>query len=188
MLVLPFAVPQTSSIANAMGKGATGTKWIITDVADSPSGSAPAPYDAARTKVLTTMRAAMEKNLPQAANVAFFEWEKRERAAGDTTGTAAASEENKVIYISLSIFCSDWSLVQQLNSDSHPVLGYAFVKDLLMVVLQPSKPANVSYSSEVVRHLLSRQVVSANMVEGGLLAVLRSKNDWVRYLLHVYLF
>lgn len=161
VLVLPFAVPQTSSIANAMGKGATGTKWIITDVADSPSGSAPAPYDAARTKVLTTMRAAMEKNLPQAANVAFFEWEKRERAAGDTTGTAAASEENK-----------------QLNSDSHPVLGYAFVKDLLMVVLQPSKPANVSYSSEVVRHLLSRQVVSANMVEGGLLAVLRSKNDW----------
>jgi hypothetical protein len=104
VLVLPFTVPQTSSIANAMGRGAAGTKWIAQDAVDSRTGLAPAPYDAARTKVLTTMRAAMEKNLPQAANVAFFEWEKRERAAGDPTGPSA-SGENTVIYISLFIFC-----------------------------------------------------------------------------------
>jgi hypothetical protein len=95
VLVLPFTVPQTSSIANAMGRGAAGTSWIAQDVADSRSGSIPAPYDAARSKVLTTMQAAMEKNLPQAANVAFFEWEKRKSAAGGRTENTTAS----VIYI-----------------------------------------------------------------------------------------
>lgn len=49
------------------------------------NASGSGPYDASRVKVLTTMRAAMEKNLPEAANVAFFEWEKRERAADVTT-------------------------------------------------------------------------------------------------------
>jgi hypothetical protein len=90
-----------------MGRGAAGMSWIAQYVPDSGSGSAPAPYDAARTKVLTTMRAATEKNLPQAANVAFFEWEKREKVVGDPTGTAPASEETTVIYISLFSFpCS----------------------------------------------------------------------------------
>ncbi len=57
---------------------------------------------------------------------------------------------------------------------------YVFVKELLAAVLQPGKPANLPYSSEVVRHLLERGVVNANMVETGLLSLLRLRNDWVR--------
>jgi hypothetical protein len=67
--------------------------------------------------------------------------------------------------------------MQQLNL--YPTLGYTFVKDILNIVLQTSKPPNTPYSSEVVRYLLERQVVSTNMVEGGLLTILRLKDDWV---------
>jgi len=48
------------------------------------------------------------------------------------------------------------------------------------IVLQPSKPSNTPYSSQIVQHLLEKETVSAGMVEVGLLAVLRLRNDWVR--------
>ena len=90
-------MPQNSSIANAMGRGTAGATWTAQHAVGSGTGSGAAPYDAARSKVLTTMRIAMEKNLPQAANVAFFEWENREKAAGDPAGPTTASGRNLVI-------------------------------------------------------------------------------------------
>jgi len=71
------------------------------------SGSSePLPYDAARSKVLSTMRTAMEKNLPQAANAAFFEWEKRQKGTGDLTGSARPPQKNTVILIFLFFYSS----------------------------------------------------------------------------------
>ncbi|KAG6916470.1 hypothetical protein DXG01_006664 [Tephrocybe rancida] len=149
VLVVPFTCPETSTIANAMGRASSGAKWIHQVATTSSPGVS--PHDPTRTKVLSTMRTAMEKNLPQAANVAFFEWEKRESKAM-VEGPEA--------------------------STSQAVLSHGFVKDLLTTVLQISKPANAPYSSEVVRYLLNRKLVSANMIDGGLLAALRYKNDW----------
>ncbi|KAG6897610.1 hypothetical protein C0992_013050 [Termitomyces sp. T32_za158] len=146
VLVVPFMCPETSTIANALGQASSGAKWM----AQAASSSLAAPsHDPSRTKVLSTMRTAMAKNLPQAANVAFFEWEKREsEASKNEAGLSPA------------------------------VLGHGFVKDLLTTVIQPSKPANTPYSSEVVKYLLNRKVVNSTMLDGGLLAALRYRNDW----------
>ncbi|KAF5387687.1 hypothetical protein D9615_000759 [Tricholomella constricta] len=151
VLIIPLTCPAVSTIANAMGQASAGAKWI--QQATTSSSTAPT-HDPVRSKVLATMRTAMEKNLPQAANVAFFEWEKRE---SKSAAKVALKEKTRI---------------------SHAALSHAFVKDLLVTVLQPSKSANTLYSSEVVRYLLNQQLVSGSMVEGGLVAALRSKNDW----------
>ncbi|RDB20161.1 hypothetical protein Hypma_012958 [Hypsizygus marmoreus] len=157
ILVVPFSCPETSTIANAMGQVSASARWM--EPVTSDSAPLPVPSDdPARTKMLATMQAAMEKNLPQAANVAFFEWEKRESKA-----KSAARGGNGVL---------------ETNQTTLPALSYSFVKDLLLTVVQPSKPANTPYSSEIVRYLLNRHVISGNMIEGGLLAALRFKNDW----------
>lgn len=66
-------------------------------------------------------------------------------------------------------------------------LGHEFVRQLLDVVIQPSKPNVTAYSPKVVHHLLERRVVSANMVEGGLIPVLLSRKDWVSFLSSLWL-
>lgn len=58
--------------------------------------------------------------------------------------------------------------------------GYSFVKDVLVTSLQPTKPANFPYSSDVVRRLIQAGVVSSSMLDSNLLTVLRLRNDWVR--------
>lgn len=59
------------------------------------------------------------------------------------------------------------------------ILGFAFVKDLLNILLAPTAAPNAPYSPDVVRRLLTRRAVSSGMLEGGLLASLRARNDWV---------
>ena len=90
VLVVPFLCPPTSTIANAMGQASAGVRWVEQANALASSSSSQPLQDAARTKVLAMMQAAMEKNLPQAANVAFFEWEKREsqKTVNSVTGLA----------------------------------------------------------------------------------------------------
>ncbi|KAJ7273087.1 hypothetical protein C8J57DRAFT_1128769 [Mycena rebaudengoi] len=107
-----------------------------------------------RAKVLATVQVALSKNEPQTAETAFFEWEKREQQQ-----SPSATED---------------------SGGEHPiVLGHSFVRDLLLAVLQPSKqPSNTPYSAVLVQHLLGRRVVSASMVDGGLLAALKLRGDW----------
>ncbi|KAH0588051.1 hypothetical protein H2248_006781 [Termitomyces sp. 'cryptogamus'] len=150
VLVVPYMCPATSTIANALGQASSGARWI--DQAASSSVIAPS-HDPFKMRVLSAMRIAMEKNLPQAANAAFFEWEKRESKA---VGEASKNEAGP----------------------SQAVLTHNFVRDLLTTVIQPSKPANSPYSSEVVKYLLNHKVVNSSMLNGGLLASLRYKNDW----------
>lgn len=57
--------------------------------------------------------------------------------------------------------------------------GYEFVKDILDAVIQPQKPPNSLYSSEIVRRLIQKGVVRSAMVAAGLLVSLRMRNDWV---------
>jgi hypothetical protein len=61
-------------------------------------------------------------------------------------------------------------------------MDYPFVKQLLDLLLQPSKPAKAPYPSGVLRFLLEKDLVSASMAENGLLEALRLRNDWVDYL------
>ena len=71
------------------------------------------------------------------------------------------------------------------------MLPFHFVKKLLEITLQPSKPTtNPSRgTSEVLRYLLNKDAVAANMVEGGrLLHALRIRNDWVSILPRTFVF
>ncbi|SJL02520.1 uncharacterized protein ARMOST_05851 [Armillaria ostoyae] len=139
VLVVPYAVPASSTIANAMGRASPATPWL----AKRPSTS---QLDRSQEALLAEMRSAMEQGRPQSASMAFSKWEKKAKGKSD--------------------------------SESQVSFRYVFVKELLAAVLQPGKPANLPYSSEVVRHLLERGVVNANMVETGLLSLLRLRNDW----------
>jgi hypothetical protein len=53
------------------------------------------------------------------------------------------------------------------------------VKEVLDIVLQPNRGADIPYSSKTLQFLLERKAVSASMVEGGLLNALMLRNDWV---------
>ncbi|KAJ3884999.1 hypothetical protein GG344DRAFT_59887 [Lentinula edodes] len=143
--VVPVTVPPSSSIANAIGRAAAAMPWLA--VSDAQGDS----HDAVRTKLVNEMRSAMDRNQPENANNAFFEWEKQ--------------------------------AVLENSQDKLPVMptlyGYNFTKEILNIVLQPSKPTKKTlYSSKIVQHLLEKNVVSAGMVEADLLGVFRSHNDW----------
>ncbi|KAJ7460953.1 hypothetical protein B0H11DRAFT_2315486 [Mycena galericulata] len=143
ILVVPLTVPVASTIGNAMGRSAAGAQWLVQPAADDTIGPA-------RAKVLAAVQTAMSNNQPQAAEQAFFDWEKSERQPADDQ-----KEEKQV------------------------TLGHSFVRDLLAVILPPTQPlSNPSYSSALVRFLLQRRVVSASMVAGGLLAALKLRGDW----------
>ncbi|KAJ4472786.1 hypothetical protein C8J55DRAFT_140911 [Lentinula edodes] len=143
--VVPVTVPPSSSIANAIGRAAAATPWLA--VSDAQGDS----YDARRTNLVNEMRSAMDRNQPENANTAFFEWEKQ------------AVLENS----------------QDKLPEMPTLYGYNFTKEILNIVLQPSKPTKKTlYSSKIVQHLLEKKVVSAGMVEADLLGMLRSHNDW----------
>ncbi|KAL0577449.1 hypothetical protein V5O48_004518 [Marasmius crinis-equi] len=154
ILVTPIVVPPLSSVANAMGRAPAGLQWLSKD----EELVAEANYDVGRRKVVSDMRAAIEKNRPQNGNDTFFGWEKRE-----------LSEAKKA---------SDHEVAEKEGSEPRIVYGYPFVKDVLNVVLRTTQPQNVPYSSQVVRHLLGKRLVSSSMLDSGILLALRLRNDW----------
>ncbi|KAJ7063545.1 hypothetical protein C8F01DRAFT_1133448 [Mycena amicta] len=60
------------------------------------------------------------------------------------------------------------------EAGSETAFGHLFVSDILAAVLQPSG----AYSPRIIKFLLEKRIVSASMVEGGLLAALLQHNDW----------
>ncbi|KAJ4479070.1 hypothetical protein J3R30DRAFT_3473899 [Lentinula aciculospora] len=110
------------------------------------------PYDTEKTKLLRDMRSAMDRNRPENANDVFFEWE-----------TQAVSRD---------------SSSKDEVPHATPLYGYNFTKEILDIVLQPSKPPKTPYSSKIIQHLLGKKVISTGMVEAGLLSALRLRNDW----------
>ncbi|KAF9266181.1 hypothetical protein L218DRAFT_956557 [Marasmius fiardii PR-910] len=160
ILVVPIVVPPSSSIANAVGRAAAGITWLAKDeVSEGVNVNGESPYDSTRKKVVFDMRAAIEHSRPQSASDAFFAWEKRELAEVKKKASDDGAKE---------------------DSEAEPRIsyGYAFVKDVLNAVLRPTQPQNTPYSSQVVRHLLEKKVVSTNMSQSGLLSALRLRNDW----------
>ncbi|KAJ7118777.1 hypothetical protein C8R44DRAFT_853923 [Mycena epipterygia] len=145
ILVVPLTVPEMSTIANAMGRATAGAHWLVQPSVNDTLGPS-------RGKVLTAVQNALSNNEPEAAEKAFFDWEKSEGQPGDDDNS---SGERQV------------------------ALGHSFVRDLLVAVLQPAKPpSSTPYSPAIVRFLLERRVVSASMIEGGLLAALKLRGDW----------
>ncbi|KAJ3908026.1 hypothetical protein F5879DRAFT_794504 [Lentinula edodes] len=142
--VVPVTVPPSSSIANAIGRAAAAMPWLA--VTDAQGDS----HDAGRSKLVNEIRSAMDRNQPENAKNAFFEWEKH---------TVSENSQDK-------------------PPGTPTLYGYNFTKEILNIVLQPSIPTKTLYPSKIVQHLLEKKVVSAGMMEADLLGVLRSHNDW----------
>ena len=174
VLVVPIVVPPSSSVANAMGKAFAGVAWL----AKEHGSEGPVQHEPGRRKVLSEMRSAMEKNRPQNANDAFFTWEKRELAEAKKLEESDATP-GKEVARPRSILNGHFKASFQVD-ERRVVYGYAFVKDVLEIILRPTQPQNVTYSSQIVKHLLEKKLVSSSMLDSGLLAALRLRSDWVR--------
>ncbi|KIM35166.1 hypothetical protein M413DRAFT_20795 [Hebeloma cylindrosporum] len=75
LLVVPYSVPTTSTIAAAMGRGGAGKKWIrASEERTSSESEQLSAEEMARVNVLATMRTAMQGGRPQAAVAAFMKW------------------------------------------------------------------------------------------------------------------
>jgi hypothetical protein len=153
-----------STIGNAMGRAQAGAQWLVQPGANDTLGPA-------RAQVLASIQTAMSNNDPQAAEAAFFDWEKSEQQSGEDNNGGGG----EVRLWSSPVF------VKGLTSpQSQVALGHSFVHDILTTILQPGKQSS-PYSSVLVRTLLQRRAVSASMVEGGLLAALKLRGDWVSF-------
>ncbi|KAF7965939.1 hypothetical protein HWV62_40764 [Athelia sp. TMB] len=158
VLSIPFTLPETSTIASAMGQASASSKWLSKqNDHDTASGAgARNGLDQVQTSLLRTMSTSIEQNRPEAASIAFLEWtEKR----GQSQNPPQKSQGNP----------------------ERPYLGHEFVRALLNIVLQPSKGGNLPYSDKVIRWLLEQRSVSAEMVEGGLIIALKQRGDWARF-------
>ncbi|KAF9528037.1 hypothetical protein CPB83DRAFT_907189 [Crepidotus variabilis] len=161
VVVIPYATPNVSTVAAAMGRGDLSKRWL------SSSSTLPIAATAEndlqlteRRKMLQSLKMALEGGRTQAAEATFMKW-----VPTDVDDNLASNNAS---------------------------MDYNFVKELLELLLVPSNDVprtpslgseskGVAYSSEIVRYLLERRVVSSLMLVsyGGLLGVLRTKGDWV---------
>jgi hypothetical protein len=161
ILVVPITLPEASSVAGALGKAALTSKWIKID---TPSASI-VPDTTGKEGLIATMRKAMDVNDAQAAAHSFSKW-------------ANTHKPSMVCVMLLRSFTFTDDTVQLEHSD---------VIKILSIVLQPAKKVAIPYPAAVVHQLLSEKLVSAGMVEDGLLASLQLRRDWVsRFALYIY--
>ncbi|KAH9977689.1 hypothetical protein BGW80DRAFT_1249407 [Lactifluus volemus] len=134
VFVVPVTTPTTSTIANAMGRASSSARWLAKPNA-LPNGHTPdASFDSDRRAILDKLRSAIRQNRPEAADSAFSEWvEKRSSSVA--------------------------TLDPQVDG---PLFGHEFVREILDIILQPSKPASTLYPSKTIYYLLKNRVVSSD--------------------------
>ncbi|KAH6902835.1 hypothetical protein BKA70DRAFT_1374288 [Coprinopsis sp. MPI-PUGE-AT-0042] len=113
------------------------------------------PAEAARVKVLGGVRTSLEAGRMGVAETAFSTW------LSEAETAAKEAEKEKV--------------------ETAPIFTHNFVKDLVNALLPPLKAngkAPYAHSSEILKALMERRLVFNGMVEGGILAALRARNDW----------
>lgn len=150
ILVVPLVVPQTSTLANAIGRASAAEQWLAP--APSPStqaASSSSGMDGAQAKVLRVMRTAMEQKRVEAADDAFFAWVAQQEGAKGGIGKKSFG----------------YQFTKQV---------------LEIVLRAPKNAtADIPYSPKVLQYLLQQRCVSAGMVECGLFPALQLRNDWV---------
>lgn len=148
-----MVVPPSSSVANALGRASAGEKWLASAAsAGTQTSAANFGLDASQTKLLKQTKTAMEQKRPEAAEDVFFAW------VSQHEGNRGRSRLNAKL-----------------------PFGYQLVKQVLEILFRIPKNAttDIPYSPKVVRYLMKQRCVSASMVDGGLFAALRLRNDWV---------
>ncbi|OSX59323.1 hypothetical protein POSPLADRAFT_1075545 [Postia placenta MAD-698-R-SB12] len=158
VLVVPYTVPATSTIANALGRASAGAKWVKQQSPKSGKQVLRSDIDGQQTKLLNSMRPATEKKQIEVVEKLFDEWVRGHEGAAQPPADATNGEQSK------------------------PRLGHLFVKQVLDIVLtgvsSGSTGVPAPHAPKVVRSLLERRAVSNGMVEGGLLPALLARQDW----------
>ena len=177
ILLVPIAVPPMSTIALAMGRARDTQMWLR-NIHDDKTCVTVLRQDKGRRQVMQSVREALAKDCPQAAEVAFFAWVNQETAhlkhlQNVEVPSNESNRDNR----------GDGEQVPNRQNQGHsiPPLSHQFVSNILNEILRPSDPSYVSYPSKIMQYLLSREAVSHGMVEGGLLPALRHHQDWVNH-------
>ena len=169
VFVVPVTAPTTSTIATAMGRASSSARWLAKPDA-LPNGHTPdALFDSDRRAILDKLRSAIRQNRPEAADSAFSEWvAKRSSSVAilDPQVVRPGSEYVSIIFI--------------MSQQDGPLFGHEFVREILDIILQPSKPASTLYPNKTTYYLLKNRVVSSGMLSQSLLELFTERKDWVR--------
>lgn len=95
VLSIPYAVPESSSLKNALGKAPSTQKWI-----ESSKGSKPAGINATGEDILKTLKSILKAGLVEKAEEAFSEWLEKQAShpknSVQVNGTGDYEEESDI--------------------------------------------------------------------------------------------
>ncbi|KAF4619578.1 hypothetical protein D9613_004793 [Agrocybe pediades] len=126
VLVVPYVVPTTSTVAAAMGKGEAGKKWLR---AQEESKNLTAE-EQVRGKLLASMRTAMQGGRPQAAVAAFMKWAPKPEEEA-TAKTLDYNFVKEVLNISLLTASAEGKAAPATAAYSPEVVRYLLEKRLI---------------------------------------------------------
>ncbi|CCM01750.1 uncharacterized protein FIBRA_03816 [Fibroporia radiculosa] len=162
ILVVPYTVPLTSTIARALGRASASTKYLKLNSEQKGLSGYHKFFNTAQAKLLKSVQHAMNTATNADVERVFEEWvaDEEQRASAQFGGNVVRQNEEHLL-----------------------PLGHLFVKQLLDIVLPASTSGNTSstklpHAPKVVRYLLERRVVSDCMIEGGLIPALLLRHDW----------
>ncbi|KLO08508.1 hypothetical protein SCHPADRAFT_1000874 [Schizopora paradoxa] len=156
VLVVPYSVPPSSTIACALGKGSTGLRWLV-------SGKTHREPDSKVEAMLQGVQNAIEEEKPAEADAVFFGWISAESARRKQKGKQPQGQ------------------VDDENMDNVDISS-AFTHSVTSRLVQSSLPVDAKprtpYSPKILRYLLERGLVSNSMLNCGLLPALCLRSDW----------
>lgn len=165
VLVVPYTVPPFSTIASALGKGSSGSRWLV-------SGKSHREPDSKVEAMLQGVQNAIEEEKPGDADTVFFGWTNAEISRRKQKGKQPQGQGDDENMDSVDIS----------SAFTHSVTS-RLVQSLLPADAKPRTP----YSPKLLRYLLERGLVSNSMLNGGLLPALCLRSDWVSAVCNSYL-
>lgn len=160
VLVVPYTVPKTSTIANALGRAAATQQWIRAE-------GEPRKRHAAPTRDFSGVTPLQERALK-----AMF--------AAQHNGDLAEMQKQWKVFVKA---VPNPSVQPALGH-----LFVKHVLDIVFLVPTTGKDgaaqanALTPYARETVKYLLERRAVSDAMVDGGLIPALMARKDWVSFM------
>jgi Utp8 family len=168
VFVVPVTTPTTSTIANVMGRASSSARWLAKPNA-LPNGHTPnASFDSDRRGILDKLRSAIRQNRPEAADSAFSEWVEKRSSSVATLDPQVVRPGSEYV-----------SIIFNMSQQDGPLFGHEFVREILDIILQPSKPASTLYPNKTIYYLLKNRVVSSGMLSQSLLELFTERKDWV---------
>ncbi|KAL5527470.1 hypothetical protein ACEPAG_6261 [Sanghuangporus baumii] len=167
VLVVPFSVPERSTIASALGKADLGAKWLVTE------SSRQEEEDVHGAEImLTQLKEAVDNSRTKEADEIFFGWitERDEKMKRPDTDKNELEDVRMVE--------DEGQKTKQKPPPLKSILDHSLVTRILSVVLRPEESPNKQYSPQICRYLVTKHLASYSMVKGGLLDALLQRNDW----------